>query len=145
LRRSLVGSRASVMAFWSGWLAAAAILMAALVPIQHRLRHEKRAQVESGTTRLHVAFGMGVAGVGFGHALLSLFSLGASSTIGQGQLALACGGGALFVLMAHAGIGFQLRDPKLRKRPEKRRAHVITATTIIVLVVLHAVLLLRGS
>lgn len=133
------------MAFWSGWLAAAAILMAALVPIQHRLRHEKRAQVESSTTRLHVAFGMGVAGVGFAHALLSLFSLGASSTIGQGQLALACGGGALFVLMAHAGIGFQLRDPKLRKRPEKRRTHVITATTIIVLVVLHAVLLLRGS
>ncbi len=133
------------MAFWSGWIAAAAILMAALVPLQHRLRHGKRAAVESGTTRLHVAFGMAVAGVGFGHALLSLFSLGASSTIGEGQLALACGGAALFVLMAHAGIGFQLRDPKLRKRPEKRRTHLITASTIIVLVVLHAILLLRGS
>ena len=133
------------MAFWSGWVAAAAILMAALVPIQYRLRHEKRAPVESGATRVHVAFGMGVAGVGFGHALLSLFSLGASSTIGQGQIALACGGGALFVLMAHAGIGFQLRDPKLRKRPEKRRTHLMTATIIIVLVALHATLLLRGS
>jgi len=133
------------MAFWSGWLAAIAILMAALVPLQQRLRDGKRSAVDSGTTRVHVAIGMGVAGLAFGHALLSLFALGASSTIGQGQLALACGGGALFVLMAHAGIGFQLRDPKLRKRPAKRRTHLITATTILLLVALHAVLLLRGS
>lgn len=133
------------LGFWSGWLTAACIVLAAIVPILHRLRNARRAAPESRTTAVHVALGAGVAVLAFTHALFSLFALGSESTIESGDLALAAGGGAIFVLVAHAGIGLQLKNPKIRDRAKKRRIHVGTATTIVVLVIVHAVLLLRAS
>jgi hypothetical protein len=60
------------------------------------------------------------------------------------MLALAPAGVALFVLVAHVGIGLQLKNPKIRGRSGKRRAHWATAITIIVMVFLHVFTLLRA-
>jgi len=47
--------------------------------------------------------------------------------------------------MIHAGLGLQLRRPKLRDRIKKRNAHLMTATAITVTVALHVILLLRAG
>ncbi len=133
------------MAYWSGWFAAVAILVAGLIPLAARMRLGKRATPESGPIGAHTTLGMIVAGFAFLHALFSLLALGSSSAVGAGELALGAGGAALFVLVAHAGIGFQLKSPKLRDRPKKRRTHQITATIIVLCVTAHAVLLWRAS
>lgn len=133
------------LGFWSGWLTAACIAVAALVPLVYRLRNKRRPAPESKPIALHVALGGGVAALAFTHALFSLFALGSESTVESGDLALAAGGGAIFVLVAHAGIGLQLKNPKIRDRTTKRRVHVGTATTIVILVIVHAALLLRAS
>ena len=72
-------------------------------------------------------------------------ALDSPEAIGGGMMALLPAGAAIFVLMAHVGIGLQLRNPRLRDRPGKRRIHQGTALTIVVLVALHVVGLLRGS
>ena len=69
-------------------------------------------------------------------------SLGSASAIEAGNLALAAGGMALLVVMAHVGIGFQLRNPQQRKRSKLRRQHQITAATIVVFSLVHALWLL---
>jgi hypothetical protein len=71
------------------------------------------------------------------HALFALLSLGSPGAIGAGDLALFAGAGALMVLLAHVGIGLQLRNPTLRKRNETRRRHLFTASTITVLALVH--------
>ena len=103
------------MAFWSGWIAAVAIVLAAIVPLGHRLRTGKRGAPTSPAIRLHVVAG--------------------------GMVALAPGALAFFVLFAHAGLGLQLRSEKLKDRAKKRRAHLATATIIFVAVVVHVIAL----
>ena len=59
------------------------------------------------------------------------------------MLALMPGAVAFLVLVAHGGLGLQLRKEKLRDRPQKRRAHLVTAICIVVAVAVHAAVLLR--
>jgi hypothetical protein len=133
------------MAFWSGWVAAALILVAAVVPVGYRLKAGKRAVPTSPTIRSHVVVGLVVAGVSFLHTLVSVLALGSPSAVAVGDLALAFGGLAFLALVAHTGLGLQLRDPKLRHRADKRRSHVITALVITAAVAAHAALLLTAA
>ena len=82
-----------------------------------------------------------VAIAAFCHALLAVTSLGTPQAIGGGNLGLALGGAAVFVLMAHIGIGLQLRKPTLRKRKEVRARHRLTALTIVTCAVAHTILI----
>ena len=54
-------------------------------------------------------------------------------------------GAAFFLLVAHAGLGLQLREPKLKDRARKRRMHTTTAVLIALMVAIHAVLLIRAG
>jgi hypothetical protein len=121
----------------TGWLALALIGCAAAVPLGYRLRVGSRAAPQSRATSIHVAIGVATALAAFSHGLVALMSLGSGRAITAGNLGLAAGAGALLVLMAHVGVGLQLRDPKLKKRPEKRRTHLATAITITVLALAH--------
>lgn len=133
------------IAIWSGWLAAAAIVAAALVPIAQRLRAGRRAAPGSSPIRLHVLVGMTTAALAFLHTLAVIPALGTPAAIAGGLFALLPAGAAFFLLVAHAGLGLQLRDPKLRQRAEKRRQHTTTAVLIAIAVALHATLLLRAG
>lgn len=55
------------------------------------------------------------------------------------------GAGALtfFILIAHSGIGLQLRREKLKDRVAKRRLHRITAISIVLAAALHVIMLRR--
>lgn len=130
------------MASLTGWLAAAAILIAGLVPLLTRLRQGKRASPGSSPIRWHVVLGLSTSALAFGHTLSILTALGTPAATAGGMLALLPGGLAFFVLMAHTGIGLQLRDEKLRDRAKKRRTHFATALTITTLVAVHAGVLL---
>ncbi len=125
-------------------MAAGLILVAALIPVGHRLGVGKRARVASPTNRVHVLIGLVTAGLAFLHTLVSVLALGSPSAVAVGDLALAAGGLAFLVLIAHTGLGLQLRDPKLRDRVDKRRSHTITALLIVAAVAAHAVLLLTA-
>lgn len=131
------------MAFWSGWLATLAIVVAVAVPIVQRIRAGKRAAPGSGPIRLHVILGMTTAALAFAHTIAVLPALGSPAAIGGGVFALLPGGVAFFILVAHSGIGLQLRKPKLRDRAQKRTTHTITATLIAAAVVAHTVMLER--
>lgn len=133
------------MAFASGWLATVAILVAALVPIVQRLRAGKRAAPGSGPIRLHVTVGLATAALAFAHTLAVLPALGSPAAIGGGIVALLAAGAAFFLLIAHAGLGLQLRDPRLRDRARKRRMHTTTAVLIAAAVAVHVVLLERAA
>ncbi len=129
------------MASISGWLALAAVLLAALVPIVHRLRFGQRAAFASPPVRLHVVVGMTAAALGALHPLTALFALGSPEAVGAGVYGLGLGGLAFVVLLSHAGIGLELRDPKLKKRAASRRRHTITAVVLSTLGVAHALAL----
>ena len=133
------------MAVYSGWVTLALIVIAAMLPLGYRLKNSRRAAPVSRLTGTHVGIGVAVVLMAFGHSLFGVLSLGSSSAIAAGDLAIALGGVALLVLMAHVGIGLQLRNPKLRSRQEQRRKHIATATTIAVFAVSHAVLLLTAE
>jgi hypothetical protein len=133
------------MAWWTGWLAAIAIVLAAMVPFVHRMRTGKRGAPGSPPIRLHVALGMTTSALAFLHTLLMLPALGSPAAIGGGVFALLAGGAAFFLLVAHAGLGLQLRDPRLRDRNRKRRMHTTTATLIAIAVGAHAFLLERAA
>jgi membrane-bound metal-dependent hydrolase YbcI (DUF457 family) len=124
----------------SGWLALALVMSAAAIPIGHRLRVGRRAAPQSATTALHVTLGVATTAAAFTHALFGVFSLGSPRAIGAGNAGLAAGALALLVLMAHVGIGLQLRDPKLRTRQEKRRTHQVTALIISACAIGHIVM-----
>lgn len=132
------------MAFYSGWLAAIAILVAVAVPVAQRLRAGKRAAPGSGPIRLHVLIGMATAALAFAHTLLVIPALGSPAAIAGGVEALLPAGAAFFFLVAHAGLGLQLRDPKLRDRAKKRRQHTTTAVLISLAVLAHTILLERA-
>jgi hypothetical protein len=121
----------------TGWLALGLIACAAAIPLGYRLRTGNRAHPRSRSTSIHVVVGVATTMAAFGHGLTALFSLGSARAISAGNLGLAAGAAALLVLMAHVGIGLQLRDPKLKKRPEKRRTHLATALTITLLALVH--------
>ena len=133
------------MAFASGWLAAIAIVIAALVPVVQRLRSGKRALPGSAPIRLHVTVGLTTAALAFAHTMMVLPALGSPAAIGGGILALLSAGAAFFLLVAHAGLGLQLRQPKLKDRVKKRRMHTTTAILIAVAVAIHVVLLRRAA
>ncbi len=133
------------MAIWSGWLATALIVIAGLVPLAARLRLGKRATPASRPMRAHVIVGLTTGTVAFVHTLLVVPALGAPGAVGGGMLALGAAGAAFFLLVAHTGLGFQLRRPKLRDRAKKRRAHLTTALLIVAAVSIHVVALMRGQ
>jgi hypothetical protein len=133
------------MAEISGWLGVALIVLAATLPLWQRLRHRRRAAPDAPPTQRHVLVGMAAAAVVFAHTLLSVLALGSEDAIVGGTLAIAAGAVAFLVLIAHTGIGLQLRDPRLRLRPAKRRSHVITAITLSVAAAIHAALLARAA
>ena len=132
------------MAAWTGWAAAALVVIAALAPLYARLRAGKRAAPDAPPMRLHVVLGLATGFAAFLHTVVVVPALGQPEVIAGGMLALAPGGVAFFVLVAHTGLGLQLREPKLKKRADKRRAHVTTATIIAIAVAMHVVVLMRG-
>lgn len=133
------------LAVWSGWIASSAIVLAALVPIVQRLRTGKRAGPGSPSTRLHVIIGLATSSFAFLHTMTVLPALGSPAAVGGGILAMFAAGAAFFLLVAHAGLGLQLRDPKLKERVQKRRTHTTTAVLIAVAVSIHVVLLIRAG
>jgi cytochrome b561 len=132
------------MAAWSGWAATALILIAAILPLSARISRGKPAPPDAPPIRWHVLIGLATGLVAFIHTVVVVPALGAPGAIGGGMLALAPGGLAFFLLVAHTGLGLQLREPKLKKRADKRRAHVTTAIAIAVAVAVHVVVLIRG-
>jgi hypothetical protein len=92
-----------------------------------------------------VVIGMTVAAAAFFHTLAAVLALGSPSAIGAGDLALLSGAIAFVVLLAHTGLGLQLRKPKLRRRAEIRRQHWTTATLIVLAVGAHVALLLTAT
>ncbi|HVJ91269.1 MAG TPA: hypothetical protein VM580_15805 [Labilithrix sp.] len=133
------------IAIFSGWLATAAIVLSALVPIVRRMRTGKRATPGSAPIRLHVTLGLATAALAFSHTMTVLPVLGSPAAIAGGLLAMLAGGVAFFLLIAHAGLGLQLREPKLRERAQKRRMHTTTAVLIALTVTIHIVLLVRAT
>lgn len=133
------------IAIWSGWLATAAIALAALVPIVQRLRAGKRAAPGSAPIRLHVTIGFATAALAFLHTMAVLPALGSPAAIAGGLFAMLPAGAAFFLLVAHAGLGLQLREPKLKDRARKRRLHTTTAVLIALTVGTHVTLLLRAG
>lgn len=130
------------LARWSGWFAALLIVGAGLVPLVHRVRAKKRAAFGAPSIRAHVIVGQATAAAAFMHTLVALTALGSPAAVESGTLALAPGAAAFLVLVAHAGIGLQLRKERLRDRPSKRRLHTITAVLITLVVAFHAGVLL---
>jgi hypothetical protein len=132
-------------AAWTGWAAMALLAASALVPVVHRARDGKRALPGSGTLRTHVALGLATSTVVLVHGGSTLGSLGSSAAVGAGMTAFAPGAVAFFLLFAHIGVGLQLRKPKLKDRVKQRRTHVVLATSIATLAVVHVVALLRAG
>jgi hypothetical protein len=133
------------IAVWTGWFATTAIVLAALVPIVQRIRAGKRAPPGSAPIRLHVTVGLATSALAFLHTLAVLPALGSPAAIGGGIMALLPAGAAFFILVAHAGLGLQLRRPVLKERMRKRRMHTATAILIAVAVTIHVALLRRAG
>jgi hypothetical protein len=133
------------MAKWSGYAAVLLIVVAGCLPLFYRIRAHKRASPLSPTLRVHVVLGLTTAFVAFTHTLVALPSPGSPGAVGAGLLPLASAGCAFFLLVAHAGIGLQLRDVQLRDRAKKRRTHAATALAIVVAVSAHVAGLLSSS
>lgn len=132
------------MAWWSGWVATVAIVVAGLVPLVVRLRAGKRAAPSSQPIRWHVVLGLVTSGLAFAHTLMVIPELGSPAATAGGMLAIAPAGVAFLFLVAHAGLGLQLRDEKLRTRAKTRRSHATTAIVILALVLVHIVMLERA-
>ncbi len=134
-----------MIAFLLGWICVAAIAASATVPLGFRIVEKRRAAPDSQPIRLHVALGTATVILAFTHTLAALTNLGSSEAIGGGFVALMAGGVAFLIIMAHVGIGLQLRDVRLRDRVRKRRMHVATAFTIVLVTALHVWLLRAGQ
>lgn len=90
---------------------------------------------------LHMALGLAVSGLAFLHVIAAIPSLGESSVIEGGMTALLPGVFGFFVIVAHTGVGLQLRKPKLRERMSKRLVHRITALLVVLAIVVHVIML----
>ena len=129
------------MALWSGWIAAIAIVLAGAIPLTTRLRIGKRGAPTSKPIRMHVVLGLVTTAFAFVHTILVIPALGSPAATGAGPLAIAPAGLAFFLLVAHAGLGLQLRDDKLKTRAKTRRSHAMTAVAILVAVSIHVLTL----
>lgn len=132
------------MAWWSGWLATIAIVIAAAIPLGMRLRIGKRPAPTSDAIRTHVILGFVTSAFAFAHTLLVVPALGSPAATGGGMIAIAPAGLAFVLLVAHAGLGLQLRDEKLKQRAKTRRSHATTAIAIAIAVAIHVVMLERS-
>jgi hypothetical protein len=126
-----------VLAQWSGWLTVALVVSAAVVPLGYRLRAGKRAAPDGPAIRGHVALGIAAALLAFGHTLSALMSLGSERATAGGNLAIVPGCAAFLIVVAHVGLGLQLRDVRLRDRARKRRGHLTTAIALVIAGGLH--------
>ncbi|MBX3188854.1 MAG: hypothetical protein KF819_17680 [Labilithrix sp.] len=131
------------MAIWSGWLATVAIVIAGAIPLVARVRLGRRAAPSSRPIKVHVVLGLVTSAFAFLHTLMVLPALGSPAATGAGMVAIAPAGAAFFALVAHAGLGLQLRNEKLKTRVSTRRKHSITAVVISILVAIHIVALER--
>jgi hypothetical protein len=129
------------VALWTGWIAAALLLLAAAAPIGHRWIHGRRAAPGSRTQGGHVVLGLTAALAALAHATSILPALGDASVVRGGTAALLPGVLAVFLLVAHVGLGLRLRQPRLRDRVRLRRTHFIVAATIACAVSAHVVAL----
>ena len=129
------------MAVWSGWLATLAIVVAASIPIATYLRRGRRMPPSSSPIRVHVVLGLTTSALAFLHTLLVLPALGSPAATGGGMIAIAPAGLAFVLLIAHAGLGLQLRNDKLKTRAKTRRSHAGTAVAIAIAVTIHVVAL----
>ncbi len=125
------------MALWSGWIAVIAIVLAGAIPLATRVRLGKRGAPTSKPIRMHVVLGLVTTAFAFVHTILVIPALGSPAATGAGPLAIAPAGLAFFLLVAHAGLGLQLRDDKLKTRAKTRRSHAMTAVAILVAVSIH--------
>lgn len=132
-------------AWITGWLAIAAIVFAVIVPIVQRIRHGKRASPGSAPIRHHVFVGLATAGLAFLHTIVVIPELGSPAATAGGMIALLPGGIAFFLLVAHAGLGLQLKNPKLKDRARVRRSHTTTAVLISLAVATHTIVLERAA
>ena len=126
-----------------GWAVVTFILLAGAIPIGHRLFRGRRAGHASRPIDVHLALGLGVSALAFFHVIASIPELGEPAVVEGGMAALAPGVLAFFVLVAHTGVGLQLRQNKLRERSSRRRLHQLTAASIVAFVALHVVMLRR--
>lgn len=131
------------MASISGWLAACSVLLAGALPLTHRVLRHKRAPLASSWLSAHVALGIAVSALAFVHVIAAIPSLGESAVVAGGMGALAPGVAAFFCLVAHTGVGLQLRRPNLRDRAQKRRLHLCTASVIVIAAAAHVWMLRR--
>jgi hypothetical protein len=129
----------------SGWICVAWIVTAALVPLLHRLVRGRRAALGSRPVKTHVAIGAGAAVFAFLHTMSVLPTLGSPTAIAGGMAAIAPGGLAFFVVVAHVGIGLRLRRRDLEERVALRRRHALTAAAIAVAAAAHVVMLFRAA
>jgi hypothetical protein len=129
----------------TGWLAAAIILAAGAIPLVARLLRGKRAAPDAPPIRAHVMVGLAVAALSGAHTLAAILDLGSPEVVAAGDLALALGAAGFLVLLAHTGLGLQLRNPKLRRRQSIRRQHWLTASLLLAAVAAHAWLLLTAD
>ncbi len=129
------------MATSTGWIASALLVLAAAAPIGHRWIHGRRATPGSRTQAWHVVLGLTAALAALAHATSILPALGDASVVRGGTVALLPGVLAVFLLVAHVGLGLRLRQPRLRDRARLRRAHLIVAATIACAVSAHVVAL----
>jgi hypothetical protein len=127
------------MALWTGWMASALLVLAAAVPLGHRWIHGRRGAPRSRTQGWHAVIGLTAAVAALMHATSILPALGAPSVVRGGSLALLPGVVAVFLLVAHVGLGLRLRDPALRGRPRIRKTHLFVALTIASAVAAHVV------
>ena len=129
------------MALWSGWFAVLLIVISAAVPLGARLRMGLRASPSSPAIRRHVVLGLTTSAVAFLHTLFVIPALGSPAAIGSGPMAIAPAGLAFFLLVAHSGLGLQLREERLKTRAKIRRFHAVTALAITISVAIHVVTL----
>jgi hypothetical protein len=129
------------VATWTGWIASALLLLAAATPIGHRWIVGRRAAPGSRTLGWHTGLGLIAALAALGHATSILPALGDPSVVRGGTAALLPGVLAVFLLVAHVGVGLRLRHPRLRDRARLRKTHVLVAATIACAVSAHVVVL----
>jgi len=129
----------------TGWVATGLVATAASVPLGHRLLSGRRAALESRPILSHVVIGIAASAGAFVHTLSIIPELGTSAAIDAGMKALAPGALAFLLLVAHVGVGLQLRNPKLKQRPKTRRTHLVIATLIAIVVGAHVGVIVRAG
>ncbi len=129
----------------SGWATITLITAAGLVPLVARMQAKKRLPADSAPTRTHVLLGMCVCIVCFLHTGVALPNVGAPGAAAGGMLAMIPASLGFALLIAHAGLGLQLRRPKLKDRIRKRRMHTVTASVIFLAACTHVAAIMTAK